>query len=327
MKKVILITAIIIVAIGVGLLVFLLVKEDANLNTNTVINELANKKTKGGYTVAFIADSGLDKDSQAVLRLIRDEGTDLVLHQGDFNYQDDPDTWDQQINNILGEDFPFLASIGNHDIAAWAGYQKKLEDRLERTTDITCTGDIGVKATCTYQDILIVLSGVGTIGSEHETYLQEQLANSDSTWKICSWHKNQKLMQVGDKKDEVGWQAYEICRKAGAIIATGHEHSYSRTYLMDNFETQSIVNFSSTLDLKPGQSFAFVSGLAGKSIRSQEDKLADNPWWASVYTSDQNANYGALFCTFDDKGNGQASCYFKDIEGNIVDQFELTSNL
>ena len=43
-------------------------------------------------------------------------------------------------------------------------------------------------------------------------------------WKICSRHKNQRAMQLGKKKDAVGWAAYEACREAGAIIATGQEY-------------------------------------------------------------------------------------------------------
>ncbi len=43
----------------------------------------------------------------------------MVLHQGDFDYKDDPDAWDQRINLVLGPDFPYFASIGNHDFAFW----------------------------------------------------------------------------------------------------------------------------------------------------------------------------------------------------------------
>ena len=76
---------------------------------------------------------------------------------------------------------------------------------------------------------LFVLSGVGTLGSGHVQYMKDALAQSDATWKICAWHKNQQAMQVGGKSDEVGWSAYEACREAGALIATGHEHTYERT--------------------------------------------------------------------------------------------------
>ncbi|MDH5472774.1 MAG: metallophosphoesterase [Gammaproteobacteria bacterium] len=280
------------------------------------------------FKVAFIGDQGPSANAISVLELIRDEGANMVLHQGDFDYQDNPDQWMQKIDGILGADFPYFASIGNHDVVAWQGYQSKLKTRLDQLKGVSCSGDIGVNAACTYKGIFFVLSGIGTLGSAHIDYMQTALANSKAHWKICSWHKNQHLMQVGNKPDEVGWEAYETCRRAGAFIATGHHHSYSRTYLMSRFEQQVIASFSDHLTLKPGESFAFVSGLAGVSINTQLDGLGSNPWWASVYTSAENANYGALFCTFNPNRNEtEANCYFKDIAGNIVDSFVLISEL
>ena len=278
--------------------------------------------------IAFIGDQGTGRNAIAVLELIRDEQADMVLHQGDFDYQNDPDLWIKQIDETLGQTFPYFASVGNHDIPAWPGYQLKLLSRLSKIEEATCTGDFGVNSACTYKGIFFVLSGIGTLGLDHIKYLRTALANSSADWKICSWHKNQNLMQVGGKDDEVGWNAYEECRLAGAIIATGHEHSYSRTHLMSNFETQSIASTSNHLLLSKGKSFAFVSGLGGMSIRPQADGLGRHPWWASVYTADQNAQFGALFCSFNLNNNGkEAECYFKDIDGNIVDSFNLTSQL
>jgi len=267
------------------------------------------------FKVAFIGDQGLGDNSIDVLQLIKDENTDMVLHQGDFDYENNPDKWDKQINDVLGEDFPYFASIGNHDLPVWSDYQQKLQARLNRIHNANCIGDLGVKSVCTYQGLFFILSGVGTKGSGHDTYIREQLAYDNSTWRICSWHKNQRLMQVGGKKDEVGWKPYEACREGRAIIATGHEHSYSRTHLMDDFETQSIASTSNTLRIEKGRTFAFVSGLGGKSIRGQNDELAANDWWAAIYTSDQDANYGALFCIFNKEGiENRTHCYFKDID-------------
>jgi len=123
--------------------------------------------------------------------------------------------------------------------------------------------------------------------------MADQLAQTNALWRICSWHKDQRLMQVGGKGDEVGWGAYETCRQGGAIIATAHEHSYARTHLMDNTQTQHVASTSNTLQIEAGKTFVFHSGLGGKSIREQ---VCEGPWWTSIYTSDQGANYGALFC-------------------------------
>ncbi len=45
--------------------------------------------------VAFIGDTGNSDSFQQVLQLIKDEGADIVLHQGDFDYVNDPASWVQ----------------------------------------------------------------------------------------------------------------------------------------------------------------------------------------------------------------------------------------
>jgi hypothetical protein len=133
-------------------------------------------------------------------------------------------------------------------------------------------------------------------------------------------------MQVGGKTTQVDLSMYDACRARGAIIATGHEHSYSRTHLMSSFAAQTVVSTSTVLNLAPGQTFAFVSGLGGKSVRPETPSLAANAWWAGVYTSTQGAKPGALFCVFNHLSvYNRAHCYFKDIGGIVADEFDLVS--
>ena len=124
-------------------------------------------------------------------------------------------------------------------------------------------------------------------------------------------------MQAGGKTDEVGWTAYETCRQNGAIIATGHEHSYSRTHLLSDMSSKTVASRSSTMTITEGRTIAFVSGLGGIGIRDQE---RSGNWWASIYTSTQGARYGALFGTFYED---RAEFYFKNINGQIIDRFTL----
>ncbi len=281
------------------------------------------------FLVAFYGDQGYGANARAVLQLIKNEGADLAVHLGDFDYLDQPDLWAQQMDDVLGADFPVFAVAGNHDLAAWDSYQTKIAERAARIPGATCTGELGVNTACSYHGLLFVLSGVGTVGSGHVSYLKDQLAASTARWKICAWHKNQRLMQVGGKGDEVGWEAYDTCRDYGAIIATAHEHSYERTTVLRNFQTQDIVDVDETiLTVKPGQTFAFVAGLGGHSIRDQEDELAANPWWGSVYTKTQGALYGALFCSFNhDADPRAASCSFKNIRGDVADRFTVRTEI
>ena len=99
-------------------------------------------QTDSDFRVAFIGDQGSNPNSIAVLNLIKDEGAQMVLHQGDFDYKDlppisdnDPDAWDKMISDVLGDDFPYFASIGYHDQFEWDGFQQKLYDRLQKIPD------------------------------------------------------------------------------------------------------------------------------------------------------------------------------------------------
>jgi hypothetical protein len=288
------------------------------------------------YTIAFIGDQGLGSNARAVLNLIKNEGADAVVHSGDFDYNNNPAGWDGQINDILGPDFPYFASVGNHDESRFygpGGYQEFLAARMNRL-GIPWNGELGVRSSFHYRGIFIVLTAPGTLGTGHELYIRDQLATDNSIWRISSWHKNMHLMQVGGKGDETGWGVYEESRVGGAIIATGHEHSYSRTHLLASFENQTVASTANTLVLASddphtpadeGRSFAFVSGLGGESIRDQQ---LSGDWWASIYTSDQGATYGALFGVFNFQGNPRlAHFYFKNINGTIVDDFYVQSSV
>ncbi|ASJ73951.1 metallophosphoesterase [Granulosicoccus antarcticus] len=276
--------------------------------------------------VAFVGDQGTGGNAQAVLSLVSSEGADLLLLQGDLGYYDNTASdWEANLVNELGANFPVLTVVGNHENHEWPAYQRYIEQRIDRVPGLSCTGSIGVKAACTFNNIEVVqvAPGVREVAGvapddNYEQFLRDSLSSSQKPWRICSWHKNQNAMQTGSKSDSTGWGVFDACLDAGAMIAMGHEHAYSRTYLLSNFESQSIVHKNSEMTLEPGKSFAFVSGLGGHDIRSQK---RGGDWFASIYTASQGATHGALFCSFEDT---TAECYFKAIDGSVPDQFSLT---
>jgi len=296
--------------------------------------------TPANLKIAFIGDGGLGPDSVAVLNLIKLEGAAAVLHSGDLEYTDNPAVWEAQINGVLGPDYPYFVTIGNHDELAWkgpSGYQQLLINRFNRL-NITWSGDLGVQSAFHYKGIFFVNTAPGIASGfdngKSDTYIRDQLAADNSVWSICSWHKDMQLMQVGGKQDETGWPVYEEARKGGAIIATAHEHSYSRTHLLSNITNQTVVSTANTLTLTKGNSFAFVSGLGGNSVRPQ---LLSGDWWASISAStclvndpvcQPDAHFGVLFGVFNVDGqSNKALFYFKDVTGRIVDSFTVISNV
>ena len=283
--------------------------------------------------IAFIADQGYGERPRAVLRLIREEGVDAVLHQGDFDYGQDPQGWMAMIDEELGQNFPYFASVGNHDIegGAWGeegGYRDRLEERASRL-GYTWTGIYGERASLSFEGIRILLGApgifAGTENSTYANYFAEELATDTATWRICNWHKNMRHMQVGGKGDEVGYAVYEACREGGAIIATGHEHSYSRTHLLSDVSERIVASMSDTLEIAEGRTFVFVSGMGGRGNRSQR---LEGDWWASIYTATQGARSGALFASFNVEADPSlAHFYFKNVDGQIIDEFWVRSRV
>ena len=47
-------------------------------------------ETPRDFKAAFVGDMDMSADSKAVLRLIKSEGADFVLHVGDLDYHDSP---------------------------------------------------------------------------------------------------------------------------------------------------------------------------------------------------------------------------------------------
>jgi hypothetical protein len=137
----------------------------------------------------------------------------------------------------------------------------------------------------------MVESGIGeTSGQNDQQYLnhiEESLgANPDQAWKLCSWHKNQKELQLCTKSDSIGYEAYETCRKFGAIINNAHEHSYCRSHTMSSFASDealadAVVDTGNDVKLSRGETYMFTNGLAGSSVRNECDDRGNMPWWAS----------------------------------------------
>ena len=311
--------------------------------------------------VAFIGDSDYKGGFKEVLELIKNENAELVIHSGDLAYhEEDPDSpklWDQRISEVLGEKFPYLFLIGNHDVPHWfqknaMNYDSILRKRIADNPELVCSGEHGVKSYCIFRGIFFLLSGVGSYGENHEHFIDQALAqNAHFPFRICAWHKNQEDMQTGFKTNEVGWQAYQICQKHGAMIVTGHEHSYARTRNLDKIgshaENHGFFGDPEHIELKAGNTFVILSGLGGNELYPFNCKHKQDTWWASLFSdkvqmrngvlnyntcrnfTEDGSEYikftfGALFVTFNVNGDPTlAKGEFKTINGDVVDAFTV----
>jgi hypothetical protein len=284
--------------------------------------------------VAFLGDSENGSGFNQVLDLVIAEKADAVLHNGDFDYSNDPDGFFATVDLKLGTAFPYFVSVGNHDASAWNEYSAYA---LEHLSKVGVTLDdpeiLDQKFAFVWRGLHFVMVGENGNNGEFADFINAQLDPNEDAWKICGWHKLQEAMQIGDKPDEMSWDIYENCRMNGALITTGHEHSYERTKTLISMTDQMVdptCPASSTVCVSPGRTFAVVSGLGGHEVRDQGRCFPSTPpygcngEWASIYTSDQDATYGAFFVLFNAGGDPKrAHAYFKNIDGAIIDEFDI----
>ncbi|MCB9155847.1 MAG: metallophosphoesterase [Caldilineaceae bacterium] len=298
--------------------------------------------------VAFIGDSDDGDDFGRVIQLIQEEGVDLVLHQGDFSYANGPtDEWLAAVGQ-LDTAIPYLGADGNHD--HWNRYVSFFETQAQKPgVALTAGSIVDGSYAVTYKGLHILFNHEGG----DVPFNQQVLTDSPHIWKLCTWHHNRRDFQPGSKGDEVTLENYQACINGGALIATGHEHSYSRSYSLRDLSAAQHGAYGQpdVMELtpgNPGSSFFFVSGLGGRSLRDYSARLHDGDgWWATIFTEDRYCRqtctasdfsaqdqsqdissyaftFGALFIDFgvdDDPTKGRG--YFKTVDGDIVDEFTI----
>jgi hypothetical protein len=281
--------------------------------------------------LAFIGDTGSGPTFEQVLALIRGEQSDGVVHMGDATYDDEtPEQFWGVVDRVLGHQFPYFLAEGNHDRSQWPALAAHAQEHLPPGVAAAPPRLVDGSFDLVFAGVSFVFLGEA-VHEDDPFHVIERFARDEHVWKVCAWHKNQRRLQIGGKGNEMGWGVYESCRLMGAMVMTGHEHSYHRTRTLASMVEQQVdptCSDAGNLCVRPGAVPVFVSGLGGRSIRDQERcPPASYPYgckgeWAFIYTSTQGARFGALFLTFD--GPRKARGYFKTVDGQVVDQFQLT---
>eukprot|EP00516_Mucochytrium_quahogii_P000756 CAMPEP_0203760636 /NCGR_PEP_ID=MMETSP0098-20131031/13892_1 /ASSEMBLY_ACC=CAM_ASM_000208 /TAXON_ID=96639 /ORGANISM=" , Strain NY0313808BC1" /LENGTH=470 /DNA_ID=CAMNT_0050654293 /DNA_START=124 /DNA_END=1533 /DNA_ORIENTATION=- len=390
-------------------------------------NQKISGSVKGPVTkVAIFADATLNGATIRVLELVKNERADMVIHSGDVDYKGDPTVWRKQTEQVLGENFPYFFSAGNYENKGptlsgearenhWDKYVAE-RNRILSALNVKCSAKTknSTQMACNYMGISFVLSNLSNLKTqlkEDREFIKVGLDSLEETfpeskWRFCVWHAPFYTMQLGFRPPPLVMRslhledAYEECRKHGAVIVTGHEHYYVRTHTMDSFkspyefrgnnipadaevlgndrtkdssslrgdEKSNVIvetkggeaDFDMSvplLEVKPGSSFALVSGLGGHSVSvpsltlfTQRSHLAvvhplhmlttTDPGGKVIYSDvsghpDTSSNliegqitphglpFGALFCELpiSRSDNSDGYCYFKTIDNHIVDEF------
>lgn len=276
--------------------------------------------TQPNLKVAFIGDTGTGADFRRVLQLIKRENADLIMVQGDLNYSlfGSAGPWFDAADRELQGEVPYFLAKGNHD-SDWRGYAAGMSTRLQ-ALGLTPAGDpASTNYALDYKGLQIVMVGDSETSPSRADFIKQRFATDNHAWRICSWHKNQRASNIGPKDDEMGWATYEACRAAGAIVAQGHSHTYSRSRTLTNDATQTVdptCNSPFDLCVGAGRHFFFDSSVGGQDLRSPNTSVSTKPYWGATFTG----AFGALFLEFNVDGNpNKAVGYFKTTEDRVVD--------
>ena len=285
--------------------------------------------------IAFLGDSGAAESFSRVLALVRLERADAVVHLGDAAYEGETagDFWGM-IDRELGHGYPYFLAQGNHDLEQWRGHAEHAWAHLRQSGAVTdSTSLVDPRFALVFRGVSMLFVGE-SVADDDPRRIVDRYARDPHIWKVCAWHKNQTAMQLGGKGDWTGWGIYESCRQMGAFVVTGHEHSYHRTRTLRSTIEQTVdptCADAKRVCVRPGAVPVFVSGLGGHSVRVQRRCLpATYPYgcngeWAYAYTANQGAKFGALFVVFGDGDARRGRDYFKNVDGQVVDEFELVA--
>lgn len=286
--------------------------------------------------IAFVGDTGSGTAWGNVLNLALAEGAHAVVVAGDMTYNANPSEWWNRTESVVGTSYPVFLARGNHDDSSWSGFLTKAASHLGGATRVNGAHDANYLTVFRGVALAAIRKGDGASHIDNLFHGRGEFA------KVCYWHQNQNKLQVGGKSDEMGYTVFETCRNQGAVIINGHEHTYHRTKTLSSFTNQTIASnctSSTSLCVGPTRSWLAVVGTGGIGLRDQvrcaptastppypslNTSDASCPIWASIYTNNQGAQYGALFVTFNVDGNPRkGNVYFKNVSGQVIDSFSF----
>eukprot|EP01029_Cantina_marsupialis_P018466 TRINITY_DN4241_c0_g1_i1.p1 TRINITY_DN4241_c0_g1~~TRINITY_DN4241_c0_g1_i1.p1 ORF type:complete len:388 (+),score=92.91 TRINITY_DN4241_c0_g1_i1:39-1202(+) len=310
-------------------------------------DKIVVEEMKADFTVGFISDTVRTPESgqttDKVFEMFKKANIDLLVSAGDQAHGT-YEGWFDRITRHFGEYFPTMIVAGNHDKKQhrWERFAEEYERRA-KVSGVKCDGRVGIRQTCHYGGLVVVSSvpalwrcGIAS-SSENAEYMDEQLSQyPDAPWKLCNWHIPDKKIHLSSLPGPVGLDIYDTCRKHGAGIINGHVHSYLRSFTISKFDgpdgmpvrvegdtEDNEIQLKCNIDDAPNaQSFVFMSS-AGKST-VYRTKWEDRPWMAKGITSDDFLVAGGLICKYNVDGNPKkATCSYTDIDGNVLDTFDI----
>lgn len=307
----------------------LLLKDIKALFNNQITTE---ESSDSAQTIALLSNTSLQGQNQDIAEVISNNKTDILIHLGDTSTELNPNLWSEEIAKMNPTLSIFFAP-GDYDVAH-ANWQSECQNQLGCVADVFkesiedstfqlelpenssletfLSNSDGIETYALVNENLhVAFIGLGDFDQSKESisstyyapFVKQTFADSQASLKICALHETRYELQVGDQANAHNWDIFEACQEAGALIVTGADGSYSRTKPLTSLVRQlPLIDAATQSALVSSQEATVInSGLGGaiqtKQVRCRAAELNTgcNQEWASVYTTNQYSQPGALF--------------------------------
>jgi hypothetical protein len=217
------------------------------------------------------------------------------------------DDWDSFFHNATGvyDQRQLVPAIGNHEDRGEDGPWMYLnvftlpENGPEEITKERAY-------TFTYSNALFIVLDTNASVKDQTAWLDEQLANSDATWKFVVYHHPAYSSGIGRNNPEVRHFWGKLFDKYHVDLALqGHDHAYLRTWPM--YDEKRVAS--------PGEGTIYIVSVSGTKYYDQGDFDYTEFGMTNVST------YQVLDITIE--GNTLKYKAY-DVDGNVRDEFEIT---
>jgi hypothetical protein len=172
----------------------------------------------------------------------------------------DRDDWDSFFENAAGvySRRPIVPALGNHEYHARDRANRLLYEELFA---LPASGSLGEKTyTLCYGNALFVILDSNQSASEQMAWLEEQLRDSDATWKFVVYHHPAYSSHPRRDNQAIRELWVQLFDQYHVDLALqGHDHAYLRTYPMKGGESQE----------QPANGTVYIVSVSGTKMYAQ----------------------------------------------------------
>lgn len=231
---------------------------------------------------------------------------------------------------------PLVATNGNHDVGSKAYEQHFNVPNEDLAAGAGSTTASGGDYWFIYKDTLFInINSNSRDNASHFAFMEKVIAEhgAEAKWKVLAFHHSiySVAAHVNDADiiDRRSTLPVEISTLGFDVVLMGHDHNYTRSYLIKDGELADAAELSgqNRVEAKPGEVLYVTANSASGS--KYYDTTAPDAWWTSVMNQEKVRNYSVVEVTDDtltlrtlrSQANGSAMPV-----NSVVDEVVLTKS-